>query len=223
MRPLKPEILDARSLQDLGLASIQIVHDIKNQLNGLKLYATFLRKRMESPERPADELEVISKLIAGIDRSAAELTILGRFGRPIELSKRPGVELNKILSLLEGRQTGGEKIQLEGDSTLLVGEFDVNALTEAFGSITKSAFSMRRNGGPLVIHQRLDEESSRPHALIEWRNLETSEDDVFRTLLGADAITLAYAVRIIEAHQGTAEQQAGMLRVSLPVQRRDGD
>ena len=46
---------DTESLQDLGRASIQIVHDLKNQLNGLKLYATFLRRRIEKSERPDDE------------------------------------------------------------------------------------------------------------------------------------------------------------------------
>jgi len=41
------------SLEDLGRATLQIVHDLKNQLNGLKLYATFLRKRWK--ERKVSE------------------------------------------------------------------------------------------------------------------------------------------------------------------------
>jgi hypothetical protein len=41
----RPE--ETERLQDLGRASMQIVHDLKNQLNGLKLYATFLRRRIE--------------------------------------------------------------------------------------------------------------------------------------------------------------------------------
>ena len=53
MKPLLSESQDQESLQALGRASVQIVHDLKNQLNGLKLYATFLRKRMEKSERPA--------------------------------------------------------------------------------------------------------------------------------------------------------------------------
>ena len=76
MKPLLSESEDNRSLQALGRASVQIVHDLKNQLNGLKLYATFLRKRLEKGERPADELETVGKLIAGIDRTAADLSLL---------------------------------------------------------------------------------------------------------------------------------------------------
>ena len=64
---------DSETLQDLGRASIQIVHDLKNQLNGLKLYATFLRRRIEKSEGREDERETIVKLIAGLDRAASDL------------------------------------------------------------------------------------------------------------------------------------------------------
>ena len=82
MKPLLSESEDNDALQALGRASVQIVHDLKNQLNGLKLYATFLRKRMEKGGRPADELETIKKLIAGIDRTAESLSLLSDFGAP---------------------------------------------------------------------------------------------------------------------------------------------
>ena len=70
MKPLLSESQDNEALQALGRASVQIVHDLKNHLNGLKLYATFLRKRMEKNQRPDDELETVNKLIAGLDRTA---------------------------------------------------------------------------------------------------------------------------------------------------------
>src|ERR671921_1492687 len=101
MKPLKTELQDAETLRDLGSASVQIVHDLKNQLNGLKLYATFLRKRMEKAERPADEHETIAKLIAGLERAAADMTTLVRMGRPLELRLQPQTDLVKILSSLE--------------------------------------------------------------------------------------------------------------------------
>ena len=45
---------DEEALRQLGRASVEVVHDIKNQLNGLKLYATFLRKRAERDAIPQD-------------------------------------------------------------------------------------------------------------------------------------------------------------------------
>src|SRR5204863_9214795 len=91
----KPE--EAERLQDLGRASMQIVHDLKNQLNGLKLYATFLRRRIEKSERPSDEQETISKLIGGFDRAAEDLSLIVRYGQPVELKKQPGFEIDKVL------------------------------------------------------------------------------------------------------------------------------
>jgi len=63
---------EANALEDLGRATLRIVHDLKNQLNGLKLYATFLRKRLERDESLAEERETVAKLIAGLDRAARD-------------------------------------------------------------------------------------------------------------------------------------------------------
>ncbi len=77
---------------------MQIVHDLKNQINGLKLYATFLRKRMEKAERPADELETINKIMNGLERAAADMNTLVRFGRPLELQIQPRLDLARLLA-----------------------------------------------------------------------------------------------------------------------------
>src|ERR687893_419754 len=98
MKPLKSELQDDETLRALGSASVQIVHDLKNQLNGLKLYATFLRKRMEKGERPADELETIGKLIAGLERAATDMNALVRLGRPLELNRQPRTDLARLLA-----------------------------------------------------------------------------------------------------------------------------
>src|ERR1044071_9903662 len=101
MKPLKSETRDEATLQELGRASVQIVHDLKNQLNGLKLYATFLRKRMEKADRPQDEQETVAKLISGLERAASDMTTLVRMGRPLELRRQPQTDLLKILKSVE--------------------------------------------------------------------------------------------------------------------------
>src|SRR5215211_1340371 len=98
MKPQPQPSTDAAALQELGRASVEIVHDIKNQLNGLKLYATFLRKRFERGERPEDELETVNKIIAGLERAAADMNALVRFGRPVELRRAPHTDLGELLS-----------------------------------------------------------------------------------------------------------------------------
>ena len=68
MKPAFAKMPEPNALEDLGRATLQIVHDLKNQLNGLKLYATFLRKRLERDDRAVEERETLAKLIAGLDR-----------------------------------------------------------------------------------------------------------------------------------------------------------
>ncbi len=219
MKQLTSEIQDISTLQDLGRASVQIVHDLKNQLNGLKLYATFLRKRMEKSERPEDERETVAKLIAGLERAASDMTTLVRYGRPLELNKQP-VALGQIFSSLKNLEEA-ENFQLEISDARLQGEFDMAALTEALQAITRGALNMRRNGMPLKVQLRLDENDGEPHALIEWREVQTGEQDVFRSFAGSEALRMSLAARVIEAHQGTVTQQANALFVRLPIKSKD--
>src|SRR5512132_164649 len=96
MKAAPAKMSEANALADLGRATLRIVHDLKNQLNGLKLYATFLRKRMEKGERPADELETINKLIAGLDRTARDVSMIVEYGRPLDLKKQAGIDLERL-------------------------------------------------------------------------------------------------------------------------------
>src|SRR2546426_9531721 len=144
MKPILSESQDNRSLQALGRASVQIVHDLKNQLNGLKLYATFLRKRLEKSERPADEIETVNKLIGGLDRTAADLSMIVQYGQPLQLKKQPGIDLQKVMravaaSLNDSPRTTGAligPIVIDSDPAPLLGEFDSVMLAEALKSIS---------------------------------------------------------------------------------------
>jgi signal transduction histidine kinase len=216
MKPLKSEIQDTATLQELGRASVQIVHDLKNQLNGLKLYATFLRKRMEKSDRPADEHETIDKLIAGLERAAADMTTLVRLGRPVELRRQPQTDLAKILATLEN----GEGIKIENGVHELAGNFDVAALTEAFKTITSSASNLRPAGDTttLSIGLRLDEDNRR--AIIEWRGVKTNNgDDPFHSFAGSEGLRLSLAAKIIEAHGGETSYGPNTLSAEFPLDR----
>ncbi|HEY0003310.1 MAG TPA: hypothetical protein VGB17_00770 [Pyrinomonadaceae bacterium] len=221
MKPLKSEFQDTETLQKLGRASVQIVHDLKNQLNGLKLYATFLRKRMEKNAAPADEQETIAKLIAGLERASADMTTLVRLGRPPELRRLPGIDLQKILaSVAETFETEGQ-IKIEPASGPLLGEFDALALAEALKTVTAGALALRRNASraePLEIRLRVEAGPETPRAVIEWPVTGSKgESDHFNSFAGSEGLRLALAARIFEAHGGSAGQTDDALEVRLPV------
>jgi len=230
MKPLLSEFEDNHALQALGRASVQIVHDLKNQINGLKLYATFLRKRLEKSERPADELETVNKLIAGLDRTAADLSMISEYGQPLDLKKQAGIDLEKIMRGVaerlkdQPRGTGslvGSSV-IHADPTPLVGEFDSGLLAHALESISISAMKMLTNQareGSLEIRLKGEAIESGMDGVIEWRVFDSSDHDPFHSFAGSNEIRLSLAGRVIEAHGGSAKRQNGVLCVRLPLTR----
>ena len=205
MKPLKSELQDEETLRALGSASVQIVHDLKNQLNGLKLYATFLRKRMEKAERPDDELETVAKLIQGLERAATDMTLLVRYGRPVELKRQPGTDLARLLS----ESADGRGVTAEGG--LFEGAFDPTLIAEALKNITNGA------GADGPVRLRREDEGGRPAAVIEWAAAPAA--DLFASFKGGEGLRLALAARVIRAHGGEISQEGGVIRARLPLER----
>jgi signal transduction histidine kinase len=213
MKPLKTELQDAETLRDLGSASVQIVHDLKNQLNGLKLYATFLRKRMEKSERPADELETMAKLISGLERAAADMTVLVRYGRALELRRQPGTDLARLLA----DSADGARVETDGGS--YEGDFDPVLLGEALKNITSGARGEASGDDEMVAALvRLRREGA--SAVVEWPGIARmgADEDPFRSLAGAAGLRMALAAKIIRAHGGEVGREGGVLRARLPLQ-----
>ena len=209
----RPE--ETERLQDLGRASMQIVHDLKNQLNGLKLYATFLRRRIEKGERPGDEQETIGKLINGLDRAADDLSTIVRYGQPVELKKQSGVEVDKVLRA--ACTESGSQIVMEMGSDSIQGYFDHFKLADAFKWICAGAIKHRQNdegAGEITVTAK-PEGSGR--VLVEWSGLRQLDHDPFRSFAGSDEIKLALAAKIIEAHGGSVKFIDRKFAVVLPL------
>ena len=211
---------DNETLQDLGRASIQIVHDLKNQLNGLKLYATFLRRRIEKSERPEDEQETIAKLMAGLDRAASDLATIVEYGRQIELKKQPGFEVQKVLRTVCSSFDGsGSQIVVDPSSDSVQGDFDPLKLTDAFKWISTAAIKNRRRDNeaeakPVSIKVAAVDENA---ATVEWSGLRQIDHDPFHAFKGSEEIRLALAAKIIEAHGGSAKLAHDRFVVQLPI------
>jgi signal transduction histidine kinase len=209
---------DHETLQDLGRASIQIVHDLKNQLNGLKLYATFLRRRLEKSERPEDEQDTIAKLIAGLDRAASDLSTIVEYGRQIELKKQPGFEVQKVLRTVCSSLDGPEaQIVMDPSSDPVQADLDPLKLTDAFKWISTAAIKNGRKGeeaGPVTVRVSATDDRE---ATVEWSGLQKIDHDPFRSFVGSDEIRLALAAKIIEAHGGSAKLADDRFVVQLPL------
>jgi signal transduction histidine kinase len=229
MTPAPARDVDATTLEDLGRATLQIVHDLKNQLNGLKLYATFLRKRLERDDQATEERETLLKLIAGLDRAAKDMTALLRYARPMDLRPHAHVDLRSIIhGVIEeaaARSTGGldrARIASTITSDLLTGDFDSAAMTEAFKAVTDDvrASVSPKDLAELSIDVRRDESQTPPRAIIEWRGGKlAARTRTFPTSNGCGTVRTALAAKIIEAHGGSLACEGDLIRAWLPLSK----
>jgi hypothetical protein len=172
-------------------------------------------------------LETIGKLMAGLDRLAADLSLIVEYGQPVELRKRAGTDLQKLLSdvaarlndrtTVTGSFTGS--IVIAAQTAPLVGEFDAGLLAQALESISIGALKLRGKAGAGALEIQLSGEANETtsNGVIEWPVPETLEHDPFRSLAGSDGLRLSLAARIVEAHGGSAGRKDGVLRVRLPL------
>src|SRR3989441_7913925 len=212
MTPATAKPVDTSELEDLGRATLQIVHDLKNQLNGIKLYATFLRKRFESEDRPSEEREILARLIDGLDRAAREMTTLVRYSRPLELRRRRA-NLRKIV--LEAALSS----KSEASRPPLYGEFDPDALSDAFRSLAQHAVChvSSRDRDQIVVQVNRSGLGNSPEAIVEWRAKFDHRSDPFGSVHKYESVHAALAKRIIEAHGGQVEFSSDVIRAWLPL------
>ena len=217
MKSAPAKQLDAKALEDLGRATLRIVHDLKNQLNGLKLYATYLRKRLDRDENASTERETVEKLVAGLDHAAKEMAALVRYAQPLDLRRQPKSDLRAIAHSAvhdPAYRVSGPLVAAADPENhdQLTGAFDPHGLAEAFSALTREALARRAGNATVTI--KLERLSSQrlPLALVEWTGLAPQT-----SAAPSPGIHAAFAKRIIEAHGGVVDFENEGIRVKLPL------
>lgn|GEM_PF-1691488 len=209
------EIVDAREaraefhLLQAGQMTARLIHDFKNQMGGLKLYAAYLKKSFS--DRP-EGIEIAEKIIQGLNNMAEMAALVSRLTRGFELKPEPGDPVSLIEHAISEQQAHaamrGVKIEsaCERDGRTLL--FDSRHLPGSISSIIARAIDSSVEGG--VVKVRL---GTRPDAIeIEIADQGETLSDAQRLALfdiqaidriNQTALQLALARRIIEEHQGS--------------------
>lgn len=201
-------------LIEAGRMTARLVHDFKNQLSGLKLYAAYLKKRFaEQPEG----VEIAEKIIQNLNEMAENAAIVGRLTRPLELHYEAG----DLAALV--RQVGVElqaqaaerhiDMQMKFDSDLSVLRFDLQHMHAALLTLVKRALLATNEGGQIAFALRAENDGVLLTITDQGAMLRAEQCAELFAMLTNERINkaqleLALARRIIELHDGSISARA---------------
>ncbi len=202
-------------LIETGRMAARLIHDFKNQLGGLKLYAAYLQKRFAGD---AEGVEIAEKIARGLNEMAEQAAILNRLCRPLELRPEPcdpAPVVEQAVSRIGGRGEAKRvkiKCDIEAGAPRL--SFDPQRIGEALEAIIARAVDASPEDGEVRVSLRRMGDALR----IEIKDNGASLDDERRRSffdptagdrLNRTALGLALARRIIERHGGQVLARAG--------------
>jgi signal transduction histidine kinase len=219
---------DQKFLLEAGRMTSRLIHDFKNQMGGLKLYAAYLKKRFaDQPEG----LEIAEKIIQGLNTMAEQAALVSKLTRPLELNDEPNDPVAFISQVVNDQKSRAEarnlKIDSEFENGLPTASIDVQQLRTALNSIMTRAMDATPEGGTI----RVKLHSLSGEMIIEIADQgeilgEQQREAVFDFLAGDrinnTSLDLAFARRIVEQHGGQVIALAGstagtIVQVKLPV------
>jgi signal transduction histidine kinase len=195
-------------LIETGRMAARLIHDFKNQLGGLKLYAAYLQKRFAgNPEG----MEVAEKIARGLNEMAEQAAILNKLCRPLELRMAPGdpaLVVEQVISRVEPKASEkSARIISRFEAGAPRISFDPGLIGEALEAIIMRAVDASPRDDEIGISLRRQDEALK----IEIRDNGAPLDDERRLKffdplagdrLNRTALGLAMARRIIERHEG---------------------
>lgn len=214
-------------LIEAGRMTARLVHDFKNQLSGLKLYAAYLKKRFaEQPEG----VEIAEKIIQNLNEMAENAAIIGRLTRPLELRCEDGDLANLV------RQVGVElqmqaaarrvNVRMEFDDDLPALRFDLQHMHAALLTLVTRALLATSESSQVELALRAENAGVQLTITDQGAPLREEQHATLFAMLTNERINkaqleLALARRIIELHGGSiraraAEPAGTLVEVRLP-------
>jgi signal transduction histidine kinase len=204
------------SLAEMGNLAAMFIHELRNHLGGLKLYATFLRKQLAAQPGEQSGIEITDKILQSIKVMTDYSGLLGRLGGPVKLN----LENVDARSLIESalRDTSAQarergvivNVSESVNSNLTI---DRSHLSRALSAVVSRAIASSAEGGTVVIGSRQEGE----HSVVSIEDSGAGSSQTRRDrpqtmalLLSNGRLTeatleLAMAERVVTAHGGNIE------------------
>jgi len=201
-------------LIETGRMAARLIHDFKNQLGGLKLYAAYLQKRFaDNPEG----VEIAEKIAQGLNEMAEQAAILNRLTRPLELRLEPGDPASVVEQVVNGLRlrASAKRVKiacdLEPDAPRI--SFDSRQVGAALESIISRAVDASPEDSEIEVSVKRRDEALQIEIKDNGVTLSDQQRLNFFDPLAGDrinqaALGLAMARRIIEKHGGRISSRA---------------
>jgi signal transduction histidine kinase len=205
-----------RSLAEIGSLAAMFIHEIRNQLGGLKLYATFLRKQLAGQSPDHNGVEIADKIIQSINVMTDYSGLLGRLGRPVKLNLEKVDARSLIESVLRDTSAQAGERGVTVNVTVTVNSdltIDRSQLSRALGAIVSRAIASSVEGGAVEIASFQEgewlvlsiEDSGAGSSQTRRDRPETLALLLSNGRLTEATLELAMAERVITAHGGNIE------------------
>ncbi len=214
-------------LLEAGRLTSRLIHDFKNQLGGIKLYAAYLKKRVaDHPEA----LEIAEKIILGLNTMADHAALISKLTRPLETKCQPTDLLTLIDQVANEQRSGIGMRQLSFEVKLAEGlppvNLDPQLIRLALDAIIARAIEATPDGGTVTVGARALAAEVEIEIIDQGERLDDQElNQIFNFLTSArlnqTSLNLAMAKRIIEEHGGkitaaNAATNGVLIQVKLP-------
>lgn len=207
----------SRDQAEIGRLTGRLLHDCKNQLSGLKLYAAWLRKRLNAPTAGAtgnfsEEVSIIDRLINGLNLVAEQAGYVSKLAQPLHLKKSPADLLLLVRQVADEMQAqaAARKVMIVVESEPDLPHFSCDALllVTALKSLVSRAVTVSQQQVSIGLQQTRQElliavaddgaETLTPAQCAAFFEFP-AEEKLTTAVLG-----LTLADRIIEQHGGRA-------------------
>ncbi len=211
---MRPFDKDQSAMADIGRATNRLIHDFKNQMGGLKLYAAYLKKRFAGHSDWADwaeGLEITDKIIQSLNEMAENASLVTKLTRPptLRLIEEDFVALVKqVVDEFQPQASArGVKINAEFADTQLRFPLDAQQMRVALQTLLARAADLSATEGVVNVVVKSDEDRVMLSILNNGEVLSEQQRQAFFDFLTNErlnpaSLKLALARRIIELHGG---------------------
>ncbi len=208
---LTAETVNQTEIVEMGRTTIRLIHDFKNQMGGIKLYAAYLKKRFAANPDVAEGLEIADKIVQTLNEMVENASLVVKLSRPIELKLNEiqlaslvELAINQLQPKIDERQLKLETKFSEVPSLRL----DSQQMLFALSTFLARTIEVSPESARLILKLHRSENVVELSIFDEGEQLTEEQRQSFFALLTTErmnksSLNLTLARRIIEAHQGT--------------------